>query len=1232
MIKLSVRKPFIVFVLIVAIFAFGFGGIRSMTPDLLPKMDLPYIVLMTTYPGASPEKVEGEVTKPLERTLSTLENLKTIQSESADNYSAVFMEFESNANIDALLVDILEKTRQIEGGWDDMIGTPLIMKINPDMMPIMVAAVDRKGLDTSALSILVRDELRSKLEGTTGVASVDVIGLVDVQMNVILREDKIDALNKTISDAVNNQFAEVESELAGTQSQIEGQLGELTAANNTLLDGVKQLADGVGDGSAQLSANTAALLEGKVLLESQLSVLAMSLTTLIEGEQAAINIASNAGITLPPDVTNQFAQGKTDINNQIIDLQAKLMQLQGADQALIDAQKQLSSLSITSGFELANGAAQLSSAQAQLSMALGQVEQGLSQLSDAREDAVSNSNIKSMLTMEMLSGILYAQNFSMPAGYVHEGKDDYLVRVGAEINSLEELQNLPLLDMGLEGLGTIKLSDVADVFQSDNLDTLYAKINGEDGVILTFQKQSTHATAEVSKNIQAKFDALSEEYPDLHFTALMDQGEYIYIIIGAILQNLLLGSLFAILILFLFLRDIRPTFITLCSIPISVVFAVVLMYFSGVTINIISLSGLAISVGMLVDNSIVAIENIFRLRQKGYSAVKAAISGTSQIAAAITSSTLTTICVFLPIVFTHGITRQLFADLALTLAYSLVASLIIALTLVPAMAGGLFHNMVPKEDKLLKRVLGKYDTLLTWTLKHKAIVLISVLLLLAGSTYGVLARGFSFIPSADSPQLSVSLNMPEGTSFEKLKSTANEITERILPIKGVKTVGALSGGNSMGGMFGFGGGSGDDEIVSADYYVVVDESIGGDAIAKEIEKRTKDIDAEVIVNSSASMDLSSMGGSGISVHLFGENIDDLIQVAGDITQGMSKIKGVSNIEGIEETSPEIRFTVDKEKAAKKGLTVAQVYAEISKVLTNEQTATTVSWDNDTYDVVLVTAEDEKLTPAYIKDLSFDVTKNDGTKERVKLADVSTVADAKSLMTIHRYQQRRELVVDVEITEGTSVTHVADEVEKYLDKATLPDGVSYELAGEDQTITDAFRDLVLMMVMGLLLVYLVMVAQFQSLKSPFIILFTVPLAFTGGFVALFVTGMNLSVISLIGFVMLIGIIVNNGIVLVDYINQLRLEGVERIEAIREAGSTRMRPILMTATTTILGLSVMAFGIGTGSEMMQPLAIVCIGGLLYATLMTLFIVPIIYDIFNKKDPRIISEEDMIVDYDA
>ena len=740
--------------------------------------------------------------------------------------------------------------------------------------------------------------------------------------------------------------------------------------------------------------------------------------------------------------------------------------------------------------------------------------------------------------------------------------------------------------------------------------------------MLSFEKQSTYATAETTKNIKARFRELEKEYEGLKFVSLMDQGDYIYMVVESILKNLFLGAVFSVLILFLFLRDMRPTFITLCSIPISVVFAIVLMYFSGVSLNMISLSGLAIAVGMLVDNSVVVIENIYRLRAKGANVIQAAVSGAGQVVGAVTASTLTTVCVFVPIVFVDGLTKQLFTDLALTMTYALVASLIISLTLVPAMASGMLKKDKPvKETRFGGVMLGVYRKTLSWALRFKPVVLILAAALLIVSGWLSLKKGFIFMPTMDSPMVTVSVTMPENADMEQASALADDLLGRIGEVDGVETVGAMMEANT-----GLTAGLSTTNFNVTVYITLESDTMSGAVVAKQIEDRCADMECTVSATS-AMMDMSMLTGSGVSVNIFADDMDTLQSAAVQTGELLEQLEGVASVtNGLEDAAPALHVAIDRNEAMKNGLTIAQVYMELAAGLTADGTVASLELDGITTDVVIEKPKGAVLDAWELREYVFEVTDREGETKEVPLSDFAKVEETTSLSTISRINQRRYLTVNAVLEEGYNVTLLTQRAEDIMKKADLGKGVTYEFTGENEMIMEAVTQLLLMLVLGLLLVYLIMVAQFQSLKSPFIVMFTIPLAFTGGFLALVLCGMEVSVIALIGFIMLMGVIVNNGIVLVDYINQLRLSGIPRREAILEAGVTRMRPILMTTLTTVLGQLVMAVSKDAGSLMMRPIAVVSIGGLLYATLMTLFVVPCIYDMMNKKELRKIEDKDL------
>lgn len=1212
--RFSVKKPLTVFVVVIVIIALGIVSVMSMTPDLLPSIDLPYVVVMTTYPGATPEEVESEVTKPLEQSLATVESLESIQSVSNSNYSLVVMEFDNGSGMDTAVVNILQQVDLVEGSWSDSVGAPYIMKINPNMMPIAVASVDMDGYDTEKLSSFVEDTLMNKLEGITGVASINTGGLLESKVNIQINEEKIEELNEKLLKAASPSMARAKNQLNAGLKEIKKAESQLAASEKELENTKNDTYDQLAEASAQLDVAV-----------SKASALATQIKVL-EGRQAAIEAQISQGIYGPQvGITLEELQSQLkDVKSQLAVMQMDSAAAEAQVSQLQEAYKQAERGTYTAKETFDDAQAQLTAAKKQLSSQKSQLNSALAQLNTAGNQSLEAAGLDSMITIDMVSGILQGQNFSMPAGYIQEEEVKYLVSVGDELKNLDEVEGLFLFD--IDGLGKVTLNDVADVFMSDNSDSIYASINGNPGVLLTFSRQSNYATATVSHNIEEKFRELSEEYEGLHFTTLMDQGDYIYLIISSIMQSLGWGALFAVIILLIFLRDIKPTFITLLSIPISITFAIVLMYFSGVTLNMISLSGLAVAVGMLVDNSIVVIENIFRMRRLGVPPKKAAIAGAKEVAAAITASTLTTVCVFAPIVFVDGITKQLFTDMALTVTYSLAASLIIALTLVPAMSSMMLVKEPKEEGKGFTKFRNGYRKLLNWNLNHKALILILAVALLVGSVYASLAKGFIFIPDMATPQLSGTIVMnDEEATLEETKEMADKAISIIRETEGVETVGGmLSQTGAMGGI------TGETSATSVSLYILVDEEsdLSGGQIADNIEKACEGLDCQMQIMSSSSISsyTTALGGSGVSIDIYSTDNDKLQDAAMKLGEKLKTVEGVEEVDnGLTAAEPELHFSVDKESAMKNGLTVAQVYMQVAKALSLENTATSINLGGDEYDIV-VSGGEESLSKEDIKNLELEGTDGDGDAVFVKLKDIAEIKATQTLPSIRRNDQRTYLTVSASVKEGYNITLVTDAAKEALEDFDLPEGVSYEFNGENETIMEAMYDLLKMMALGFLLVYLIMVAQFQSLKSPFIVMFTIPLAFTGGLLALLIFGKELSIIAMIGLILLMGVIVNNGIVLVDYTNQLRGRGLTKRQAIIEAGATRMRPVMMTSLTTILGLIVMAIGKTAGTDMMQPIALVCIGGLLYATVLTLLVVPVIYDVFNGEEYKAAKKEDL------
>lgn len=1355
--RYSVKKPYTVVVAIVLVLILGAVSFTKMNTDLLPSMNLPYAIVMTTYPGASPETVETVVTRPIEQSMATVSDIENVSSQSRENVSLVILEFQGSTNMDSATIEIREKLDQISGYWEDSVSKPMIMKLNPDMMPIMVAAVEIDGLESTEVTDYVEKKIEAEMESVAGVASVSTTGNITESVDVLIREDKITSANQKVMKAIDQQFEEKEKELEdaqkeldegleklqegkdeleegrtklesgkdemvqgiaqGTQQMMEaenqiaaGEAGiqeqeklleekqaELDSARTQLADGRIQAEDALSQlGSAQtgiqtlqqaissmeqqeaeLSQNLNVITEGINGIDQQLAALEMNPEALdyetmkaslqeqrasleqnlsdvqnaqatLSAQKAALNdqlnqIASSVGKDSADEALAYITEQTTGLWNTLEDLSTKEQalaegqaQLDSGKETLnaykkqiasgkqqlstgkieMDTRKLLASIDMSvAESQLASGSTQIEENESKMEEAQAQLDSGKEQLKEAKKVAKDQTNLKNLITSDLVRGILAGENFSMPAGYIQEGNNEYLVRVGDKIEDIKNLEDLVLLDLGLDGLDPIRLKDIADITIRDDSDEVYARLNGNPGVMLTIEKQTGYSTGDVTDTILERIDEIEAENPDVHFSVLMDQGVYIDLVVDSVMKNMISGAILAVLILLLFLKDIRPTVVIAFSIPISVVASFVLMYFSGITLNVISLSGLALGIGMLVDNSIVVIENIQRMRQNGVPARKAAIEGAQQVAGAITASTLTTVCVFAPIVFTEGITRQLFVDMGLTIAYSLFASLVVALTLVPMMSSGLLKKAKPKKFRILDAIRNAYGKILGGALKVKFLVILLAIGLFAGSMTAALKAGTSFMPEMESTQATMTITTEKGTPFAETTACADDVIAKIEDIEDIESIGAMAGGGGISSMMG--GSSSDTNSVSVYLLLKEDKKLSGEELADEILKRTADCPCEVSV-STQSMDMSSLGGSGIQVRIKGKELDELASIAKDVAAIVADTEGTQNVsDGQEDTDAEFRISVNKAKAMEYKLTVAQVYQEIQARIAEASSATTLSTAEKDYSVYIRDEKDEKLTREDIQNLKIKVTGTDGEEEEIKISDIAEFTDATGPQTITRDAQSRYMTVSAEIANGYNIGLVSADVQKKLDDYEMPNGYTMEMKGEDETINDAMGQLMLMLVLALVFMYLIMVAQFQSLLSPFIIMFTIPLAFTGGFMGLLVTGMDVSVIAMIGFIMLSGIIVNNGIVLVDYTNQLRMDGMSKRDALIQAGKDRFRPIIMTALTTILGLSTMAAGMGMGGGMVQPMAIVTIGGLIYGTLLTLFVVPCIYDMLNRKE---------------
>lgn len=1427
MIKQCVKKPFTVLVAVVICLTLAAVALTRMSTDLLPEMSMPYMIVITTYPGASPEKVETNVTQPLEGQLGTVSNVKNVTSTSAENYSLVMLEFEDDTNMDSAMVKVNSAIQAT--GLPEECGTPNVMEISMDMMATEYLAVDYEGVDIYELSDFVEENVLPYYERQDGVSSVSDMGLVEQSVEVRLNQDKIDDINAKILGQVDEKMADAQKEiddaqaelddakaqmedgkdeLAGQQESTANELGEATLGLNTAL--ATQAAYQAQLASQQ--ANQAALqmeLEayekaGVTTSYEQMNELFSTLKDSVTGEEAhdaiyeqvyqqvliaAVQQLMDAKSSVTDEIKGAVSEGgdaledavdqvqgdlfgDTDINNAIQDAidqirkdtgtqdkeeadddntlsdaitsilpsgekvtvtadnvdsildsmgdtvsntirklcaeaaeqatQEQMTILAGqypdsvedaianpdklaAANALLEQQgqgevaKQLTVENLSQLDQIVNNripniqaelqnlaveiataqavteqvsnavseamasystveaakilaAAGFGSADAQLAMAQAQVESGQEQLDsavealeEARKAAVENANIDALLDASTLSQLIYAQNFAMPAGYVDDEDDNqWMLKIGDSFQTLEELEAMLLCS--IDGVGDIRLNDVADITVIDNAGDSFARVNGNEAVVLAIYKSSTAGTSDVSNACNEASSELEEKYPGLKVTKLMDQGDYIKLFLDNILHSMAIGAVLAVIVLILFLKDALPTLVVAFSIPFSLLVALLLMYFSDITLNLMSLSGLSLGIGMLVDNSIVVIENIYRLRNKGLAAPRAAVQGAKQVEGAIIASTLTTICVFLPMIFTSGLTRQLLLPLSLTITYSLTASLVVALTVVPTLGSALLRKQRKTSHRIFDAAMEGYGKALDFCLRVKIVPLALAVALLAVSVFGVTRMGIVLIPDMASDQIVVTMTLEDDISQEDSFAKASEVAEKILQVEGVDTIGILGDTTSL-----LAGSSVETDYSAYSAYVLPDESINKEKqiyrMCDDIEEAVADVeDAEITVSASAVGSMSAMLGSGLEVNIYGEDLDKLTEISKDFEELISQVEGFGETSnGQEEADQTLHLVIDRDKAMALGLTTAQIYAQIAGDLNTETTALTVTLDEAEMDVVIVDETHLPTKETLMEEVFETTTTNDeGEQETEKhtLSEFGTLEMADGLASIGRNNNVRYITVTAQTEDGYNTTRLTSKATALLDSYEMPEGYYYEISGEYENVKDMITQMMEMIALGFLFIYLVMVAQFQSLLSPFIVLFTVPLAFTGGFLGLLAGGEQLSLFSMMGFLVLMGTVVNNGIVFVDYVNQLRLGGMKKRDALIATGKTRMRPILMTAMTTILAMSAMVFDTSTSAGMNRGLAIVVAGGLLYATLMTLFIIPVMYDILFRKQPKVID----------
>ncbi len=810
--------------------------------------------------------------------------------------------------------------------------------------------------------------------------------------------------------------------------------------------------------------------------------------------------------------------------------------------------------------------------------------------------------------------LIYAENMNTPTGSVQQGNQKLAIRVKGQFETLDDIRNIPLTT----STGSIIfLSDVADINEVTAERTSYAYIDGVPAMTLTVQKQSNANTVNVSTAINKEIESIQKDFPDLQITMVYDPADYINSSIDNVASSALVGGILAVIILFIFLKDVRTTLIVAVAMPISIIITFALMYFSGMTINIMSLGGLTLGVGMLVDNSIVVIESIYRKLEEGQPRFDAAINGAQEVAMSVIASTLTTIVVFIPITFAGGLSAQIFNELSFTISFSLISSLFASLTFVP-MASALF--LITEEEKLevgiIYRLLTKfnngfdklsngYRNLLEKALRHRITVGLVVLAFIVITGLSLTTINATFMPESDEGMLQVTVELPTGTVIDDVLEKATQVSEIINTVPEVEaSTLQISSGSDMTSMMS--GASSN----TASFWVNLTPKLERERSAKEIEtdlnKQLKAIPGCKITATASQNSMGSYGGAGVTIEIKGDDLETLEQISNDFTKMLEGINGVTKVtSSMSDSAPQANIIIDKHKASGYGIQTTSV-ASIVNTQINGSSAGTLKITGDELDIVVSGPKDEY---EYIDDIR-NILIPTALGTNVPLYEIADVTITYPPSTISRENQERYITLTAS-TDNPATSEITKAFDKQMETYIMPTDYYWSYSGSQEQMNDTFGSLLLALAFAVLLVYMVMAAEFESFLYPFIVLFSIPIAVTGGLFGLAVTGQPLSVTSFLGMIMLAGLVINSAIIIIDYTNHfVREENMTPHDALLISGPVRLRPIVMSVATTVLGLMPMALSNAEGAEMMNGLAVFVIFGLLFSTLVTLLFIPTLY----------------------
>ena len=998
------------------VIVFGFYSFSTLPLALMPSMEIPAAIVYATYPGAGPEDIEQQVTKPLESAVAGLSGLDTLQSTSSENMSMVIIQFTDSTNLDDAMTDLRDKVSQVKSQLPDDASDPTVMSIDIDSMPVVQVAL--RGSDLAALQSIAEDDISPALERLDGVASVDISGGYEDEVAVKTNAARLKGYNLTITSVAQ-------------------QLG----ADNMAIPG-----GDLDNGSQTLSVRT-------------------------DGEYSSLN----------------------DVKNALI---------------------------------------------------------------------------------------------SLPTG------------------------------------GTVRLSQIADVAMQPKDRSTIAKVDGEECIMLSVNKQSGSNTVKIAESAVKRLNEVIAGNESLQADVVMDQSDYINLTVDNAVSNIWMGVLFAAIVLLVFLRDIGATLSLTIAMPCCILFTFLIMNVLGITLNMMSLGGITLGVGMIVDNSIVVLENIFSYRADGYDRWDACTKGTGEVMTSVTASTLTTIAVFLPIALSGGMTGMMFREFCITIVALLLSSLIIALTLVPLLCYMLLGaSKVSKaasagSDELKattiveKPLMRRYRKSLNFLITHRWAGIGVTLAICVISVASIAAAGMELIPEMDQGQVSVSISMPNGSTMEDTAAIQDRIAGIVMDtVPETKQI-YYSTGDSTSIMSSASGASVTVSLVDLDK-----RDRSAQEVTKQLRRDLADIaGCEITVSASESMGMST--DSDISVELTGSDYDQLADTANDLVQKIEAIPDAINVESSAgEQTPRVAVKVRRENASRFGLTPAAIGGLVRGELTGS-TATTLRMNGEEYDVTVSGDEDVATSLDALRSMQLP-TATGGNVPLSSVADVYTELSPQSIVR----KNQKEIVTITGESESGDANAITEKVNALLDSYEAPEGVE---VGNGDTMASQMAEttssLMLALAVAIALVYFILATQFNSFALPIAIMLILPIGLLGSMILLAPTGNHVSMVALLGVIILAGTVVNSSIVLIDYTLQRRERGEDKNTAILNACPRRVRPVLMTALTTILGLVPMVFSGGEGSEMMKPMGIVMMTGMVVSTIATLFITPVYYSLTDSVAERL------------